>query len=96
MKGKVAKRDIKACGPSAPFVMFNEYIISGKISRSGELLFDHDGVVLFFPPSKYYRLISDDSPIVSSDRGYAYAIATEEDGFKQRLSKLFGSVSSRP
>jgi hypothetical protein len=96
MKGKVAKRDIKACGSSAPFVMFNEYIVSGKINRSGELLFDYDGVVLFFPPNNYYRLISDDSPIVSSGRGYAYAIATEEDDFKQRLSKLFGSVSSRP
>lgn len=83
-KGEVQKGDIKACG-SAPMLLGNQYLIAGNKYASNEIVFSPDGALLVFPANEYYRLISYDGPIVTSDRGKAYAIGVLEPNFLERF-----------
>lgn len=94
LKGKDLSGDIKLCGGTAPFLMTNEYIVSGVWSANNEFIFNLDGLIIWFPPHRYYRLISYASPIVSSSRGDAYAVAIEEDHFVEKFSNYLDLSNS--
>lgn len=83
-KGGMKKGDIKACG-SAPMLLSNQYLIAGNKYASNEIVFSSDGVLLVFPTNEYYRLISYDGPVVTSERGKAYATEILESDFLSRF-----------
>jgi hypothetical protein len=89
-KGDMQKGDIKACG-SAPMLLDNLYLIAGTKFSNDEITFSPDAVLLVFPSDEYYRLISYDGPIVTSNRGDAYAVGILEPSFVER----FGEVVNR-
>lgn len=86
-KGEVQKGDIKACG-SAPILLGNQYLIAGDKYKNDEIVFAPDGVLLVFPTNEYYRLISYDGPVVTSDRGKAYATGVLEPDFLKRFGDI--------
>ncbi len=83
-KGDVKKGDIKACG-SAPMLLSSQYLIAGNKKTDNEIVFAPDAVLLVFPANDYYRLISYDSPVVTLDRGQAYATGILEADFISRF-----------
>lgn len=88
LKGNIFNKDsVRICSP-APILLSNEYIIAGKVNEHGDLIFDADAAILFFPFDKYYRLIAYDSPYTESDRDKAYSIGIEEPDFSVRFDKL--------
>lgn len=86
-KGDIAGGDVKACG-SAPLLLGNKYLIAGNKHADGDFVFASDAVLLVFPNDTYYRLISNDSPVVASDRGEAYAVGLLAPYFTERYRKL--------
>ncbi len=86
-KGDVRTGDYKAC-TAAPLLLGNNYILAGNKHDDSELVFPPDAAVMILPQDTFYRLISFDSPIVSSDRGQAYAVGTLSPHFIERFGDL--------
>lgn len=95
IKGDVQDGDIKACG-AAPLLLGNQYIIAGDRRAVQEIVFSPDAVLLVFPTNEYYRLISYDGPLVTSDRGEAYAVGILEPDFLKRFGRVIAEETKVP
>ncbi|QWP77776.1 hypothetical protein J5226_05010 [Lysobacter sp. K5869] len=94
LKGDIRPgRKVKLCGP-APILISENYIIAGKINKSKEIVFSADAVVLAQPRNTYFRLISYDTPYVTSELGKTYGIGIEEPDFFERFGKKLGIVQT--
>ncbi|WP_206409542.1 hypothetical protein [Lysobacter enzymogenes] len=94
LKGDIRHEEkVKLCGP-APILISENYIIAGKVNESREIIFSADAVVLRQPRNTYFRLISYDTPYVTSELGKTYGIGLEEPDFFKRFGKKLGIVQT--
>lgn len=93
LKGEApATESVKVCG-NAPILLSNNYIIAGKTTSTGAIMFEPDSVILFVPLDKYFRPVSYDSPYIDSDRGRAYSAGIELSNFFELHGKKLGLKS---
>jgi len=96
LKGKVPdSKSVRVCG-RAPILLSNNYIVAGKVTKSGEIEFAPDAVVQFVPLHRYFRLISDASPFVKSDRGTSFSVGTEATDFVELFGDSLGLTRTKP
>lgn len=93
MKGKLLDpKSVKICG-RAPILLSRDYIVAGKILPSGEVVFEPDAVIQFVPLTRYFRLVSYDSPLVEAGRETYFSVGVEVTDFIKIFGKSLGLES---